>query len=108
MEGIMQAKQLDRFRSKLEARRSELQQAVSRGNFEGRTVDHLESDPADCASHSYQKEHLFRESQNARRMLRLTELALKRVQEGTFGDCALCVEEINATRLEAVRGLSTA
>jgi DnaK suppressor protein len=98
----MHAKQLDRFRSKLEARRKELKQAVSRGNCEGRAVDHLASDPADRASHSYQKEHLFKESQNARRMLRLTELALKRVQEGIFGDCALCAEEINAKRLEAV------
>ena len=98
----MQTKQLDRFRIKLEARRKELQQAVSRGNFEGRAVDHLAPDPADRASHSYQKEHLFKESQNARRMLRLTELALKRVQEGVFGYCALCAEEINAKRLQAV------
>src|SRR5688572_24633437 len=84
-EGLMQTKQLDRFRIKLEARRRELQQAISRGNFEGRAVDHLAPDPADRASHSYQKEHLFKESQNARRMLRLTDLALKRVQEGVFG-----------------------
>ena len=98
----MQAKQLDRFRTKLEARRRELQQAVSRGNFEGRTLDHLASDSADRASNSDQKEHLFRESQNARRMLRLTELALKRVQERTFGECTSCAEEINAKRLEAV------
>ena len=98
----MHAKQLDRFRSKLEARREELKQTVSRGNCEGRAVDHLASDPADRASHSYQKEHLFKESQNARRMLRLTELALKRVQEGVFGDCVLCAEEINAKRLAAV------
>ena len=98
----MQAKQLDRFRTKLEARRKELQKAVSRGNLESRTVDPLESDPADRATHSYQKEHLFRESQNARQMLRLTEQALTRVQEGTFGDCVLCAEEINPKRLEAV------
>jgi DnaK suppressor protein len=102
MEGLMQAKQLHRFRGRLEARRKELKQTVSRGNFEGRTVDHLAADPADRASHSYQKEHLFKESQNARRMLRLTELALKRVDEGVFGDCASCAEEINIKRLEAV------
>jgi RNA polymerase-binding transcription factor len=98
----MQAKQLNRFKSKLEARRRELQRAVSRGNCEGRTVGPLEADPADRASESYQKEHLFRESQNARLMLRLTEQALRRVQEGTFGECALCTEAINAKRLEAV------
>jgi len=41
-------------------------------------------------------------SENDRRTLRMVELAISRIDEGDFGQCATCGEDIEGKRLQAV------
>ena len=45
---------------------------------------------------------MFSRGTNERTHLSLIRLALDRLNEGTYGECMLCEEEIGAKRLEAV------
>lgn len=100
----MEKKKLDAFKKRLEDRRSELRQNVSRTEQDGRNADSADmaQDIADRASSSYQKEFLFHQSNNERQLLQMVEGALSRIREGSFGECISCGNEINAKRLEAV------
>ncbi len=59
-------------------------------------------DPADQAVFSYQKELLFSQGTTGHMQLRLVKDAIRRLQEGNFGDCMLCSDEIGGKRLEAL------
>jgi DnaK suppressor protein len=99
----MDVRQLKKFRSQLETRKQALQNSATRTEVEGRTLDAGSSaDSADRADENYMKEFLFSLSENDRRLLRLVELALSRMDEGGFGQCASCGEAIEAKRLQAV------
>ena len=60
------------------------------------------SDSADRADENYLKEFLFSLSENDRRLLRMVESALHRIDEGDFGQCISCGESIGSKRLQAV------
>jgi DnaK suppressor protein len=99
----MEKKRLETFKKRLEDRQRELRETVNRTAQDGREAD-VESaqDIADRAAQSYTKEFLFHQSNNERQLLQMVESALSRIQEGTFGQCISCGEEINAKRLDAV------
>jgi len=59
-------------------------------------------DPADRAVRSYEKEFLFTRGTHEHGQLALVKSALERMQEGTYGECVECGNEIGAKRLEAV------
>lgn len=59
-------------------------------------------DSGDLSTTSLSKESLFQHSSQKRRLLRLIESALQRVNDGTFGICAVCGDEIGQRRLEAL------
>jgi DnaK suppressor protein len=59
-------------------------------------------DVADQAVLSYQKELLFSQGTSGHRQLRLVRQALNRVQDGSYGECQHCGEEIGPKRLEAL------
>lgn len=100
----MEKKKLEFFKKVLEDRRLELRRSVARTEEDGRQTDETEvaQDVADRASNSYTKEFLFNRSAGDRQLLQLTEAALQRIREGTFGECVSCGNEINSKRLEAV------
>lgn len=99
----MDVRQLKKFRTQLETRQQTLQSSASRTEVEGRNLDSGNSaDSADRADENYMKEFLFSLSENDRRLLRMVELALHRIEEGDFGQCASCGEAIEAKRLQAV------
>ena len=99
----MEKKRLDQFKKKLEGRQQELRRLVVRNVQDGRAADEeTAQDIADKAASSYTKEFLFHQSNNDRQLLSLVEEALARIQEGTFGECVNCGNEVNAKRLEAV------
>ena len=99
----MDKKMLDAFKKRLEERQRELRHTVNRTTQDGREAD-LESaqDIADRAAQSYNKEFLFHQSNSERQLLQMVEGALSRINEGSFGQCISCGEEINPKRLEAV------
>jgi len=59
-------------------------------------------DVGDLCLSTLTKESLFQQRSQFQGRLRLIERALRRIDEGTFGECATCGDDINARRLEAV------
>jgi DnaK suppressor protein len=59
-------------------------------------------DPADQAVFTYQKEMLFTQGSEGHSQLTLVRLALKRLNDGTFGECLHCGKAIGEKRLEAL------
>ncbi len=99
----MDKKKTEAYHKRLVAKRSELQQLVSKSERDGREVDEeATQDVADKAANSYTKEFLFHQSDGHRRLLQLVNEALQRVQNGTYGLCVSCHEEVQAKRLDAV------
>jgi DnaK suppressor protein len=99
----MDKKKLEAFKKRLEARQQELRRNVSRTQQDGRSSDEDSAqDIADKAASSYNKEFLFHQSNAERQLLQMVEGALARIQDGSFGQCISCGQEINPKRLEAV------
>jgi len=98
----MERQRLERFKKRLAARQQELRATAARTGKEGRAPDDRSADFTDRASASYEKEFAFGQNTSVRALLRLTEEALRRIVDGSFGHCVLCEKEINPKRLEAV------
>jgi len=99
----MDKKRLEYYKKKLATRREELARAIARTEQEGREADEDPTvDLADKAANSYTKEFLFGQTHNDWSTLKLVDEALKRIEEGTFGECVSCHQELQQKRLEAV------
>lgn len=99
----MDKKKIEYYKKRLNVKREELEQIVSRVEEYGRAADEEEpQDLADKAANSYTKEFLFSQSNNDRFVLQLVEEALRRINEGSYGECVHCGGEMQQKRLEAV------
>ncbi len=100
----MRAKEKKRFRNKLLEKRADLVSVVQKTEDYGRQVDSEAEgmDLADKASSSYTKEFMFSKSDGDRQLLQKVVDALLRLDEGDFGKCMNCEEEVERKRLEAV------
>ena len=99
----MDKKKLKHYETKLNEYRNMLLGMVERTEDYGREADRdVSQDPADKASNSYTKELLFSQSTNERNTLKLIEEALERVNDGSFGECLNCGEDIQPKRLDAI------
>src|SRR5215212_943340 len=99
----MDKKRLKQYEAKLLERRNQLLNMVERTEDYGREADDdVSQDPADKASNSYTKELLFSQSTNERNTLKLIEEALTRLDDGSFGECQNCGQEIQPKRLDAL------
>jgi DnaK suppressor protein len=58
-------------------------------------------DPADAGAKTYEREHELALTENARELLTLSERALARMDDGTFGVCESCGKPIGKARLQA-------
>ena len=99
----MNATSLQMFREFLTRRRSELFNRLARVEEEGRTS--AKADPADFgdqSTHTFNRELLFAQADANRRMLSMIQAALLCIDEGTFGECVRCGEEISPARLKAI------
>ncbi len=63
-------------------------------------------DPADRASHETDRSFLLRVKDRELKLISKVEEALKRIDDGAYGICELCGEEISEKRLE-VRPVTT-
>jgi DnaK suppressor protein len=100
---------LERIRTDLEEERARLVAAIE-------LVNHTESQSdetgdlsigkddhiADSASETFMRELDEGLEENAERLLGEIEAALRRLEEGTYGTCAVCGRPIDAERLQAV------
>lgn len=99
----MDKKRLKQYEIKLNEHRNSLLGMVERTEDYGREADRdVSQDPADKASNSYTKELLFSQSTSERNTLKLIEDALARIQDGSYGECLNCGEDIQQKRLDAI------
>lgn len=59
------------------------------------------ADPADRATAESDRSFTLRIRDRERRLIRKIDEALKRIEDGTFGECAECGEDIGIARLKA-------
>lgn len=99
----MDKERLEHFRTLLNGKLEELlfgaEKAVS-GMSNG-TPDENFPDPTDRASHETDRNFLLRVKDRERKLITKVQEALKRIDDGTYGICELCGEEISEKRLEA-------
>ena len=67
----------------------------------GDAVGSAGDDPADAGAKTFQREYDLALTQNARDLLDLTERALARMDDGTYGICESCGKAIGKARLKA-------
>ncbi len=58
-------------------------------------------DPTDRAAHETDRNFLLRVKDRERKLITKVNEALKRIDDGTYGVCELCGEDISEKRLEA-------
>ena len=91
------------YRDKLLSRREGLVGQVQEAEAYSRQRDsEATQDPADMAANAYTKELLVSMSANDRQLLQLIDEALFRIEDGEYGKCVHCGQEIQEKRLEAV------
>ncbi len=94
---------IKRFEESLRRQEKQLEQSMLSAVEQGREVAADPAlDAADQAVQSYQKEMLFSQGTSGHEQLSLVRLALKRLDEGTYGDCIHCGKTIGLKRLEAL------
>jgi DnaK suppressor protein len=99
----MEKRKAEVYKKRLIEKREELLRLVSKSDHDGREADEeVTQDLADKAANSYAKEFLFHQSDDNRRILQLVNDALGRLENGTYGLCVACHEDVQVKRLEAV------
>src|ERR1700758_2726236 len=91
--------ELKKFKETLEAKQAELEQFVR--NREGIAIE-KSPDALDEVQHAAERELAIRNLDRESQLLRNVRAALRRIDEGTFGICVHCEEEISPKRLAAV------
>ena len=99
----MDQKSIERFKRKLQVRHRELQSGVAQTQQNLRTAQHdYGKDEGDRANTSLAREIDLAQKSRDRALLTSVDAALKRISEGTFGNCLNWGQEINTKRLEAI------
>src|SRR5689334_12391273 len=98
----MNKAQLKKFRALLEEKRDEIVKKAKQTLDEDMTLDSNDlPDEMDLASSEYLQSFTFRLRGREKSFLDKIERALQKIEEGTFGNCEECGEEIAVKRLEA-------
>jgi DnaK suppressor protein len=99
----MTSSEIQRFQRYLEIHREEALRSLTLLEDQTRSLHGgYPQDVADASTSGLSKASLFQRTRERRHFLQLIEAALARVQEGTYGVCACCGDEIHVRRLEAV------
>jgi len=95
--------ELQRLRRILEIQRAETLRFLERLMDQTRALDSKDAkDIGDLCETNLSKEALFRQTAERRRLLRMIDVALTRMEGGIFGVCEACGEDINPLRLDAL------
>ncbi|HEX4602932.1 MAG TPA: TraR/DksA family transcriptional regulator [Candidatus Angelobacter sp.] len=98
----MDKSRLKKFEDILTKKREDLRQNLSRTQEDRQEAQDFGRDEGDRAIASLSKEMTFRQKALDRGLLTLVEAAISRVNNGTYGECLNCGQEIGANRLTAV------
>ncbi len=91
--------ELNRYRKVLEARQAELARVLR--NREGIAIE-KSPDALDEVQHAAERELAIRNLDRESHLLRNVRAALQRIEDGSYGTCMHCEEEISQRRLDAV------
>jgi DnaK suppressor protein len=91
--------EVNKYRQILESRKKELAQVLR--NRDGITIE-KSADALDEVQHAAERELAIRNLDRESNLLRQVKAALQRMDDGTFGICLHCEEEISSKRLNAV------
>ena len=99
----MKKDKLKHFRQILLKKKADLFASVAAEEREGREAVSIEAkDFVDMAAESYGQELSFTISDAGRRMLRDIDGALRRIEDGSYGNCETCTNPIDEPRLEVL------
>lgn len=99
----MNQKEIDELRERLLAMRREIAGEVSALKAEGFSLGtDGTQDVGDDAANTYARQVLLGLSEREREILREIDDALDRIDEGSYGECEDCGDEIGLSRLRAV------
>jgi DnaK suppressor protein len=99
----MKKDRLTNFRKALLDKRRQLEDEVGRSALYGKgQEDDSIKDLGDQATTAYTREFLFELGNGDRRLLKEVVTALRKLDEGGFGECERCGEPIAEKRLEAL------
>ena len=90
---------LTKYRNMLEAKQAELEQFMR--NREGITIE-KSPDALDEVQHAAERELAIRNLDRESNLLRNVRAALRRIDDGSYGICLHCEEDISPKRLNAV------
>jgi DnaK suppressor protein len=100
---VMDQKKLKALREKLVVKKQQILEAYNKNKTYGKEADEDGAqDIADKASNSYTKEFLFSLSNAERDVLALVDEALNKIGDRRYGFCAVCEDEMDKKRLEAI------
>jgi DnaK suppressor protein len=91
--------EVSKFKKILETKRDELEQIVRRRDA---IAIEKSADALDEVQHAAERELAIRNLDRESQLLRSVRAALQRIEEGSFGICLHCEEEISPKRLAAV------
>ena len=91
--------ELNKFKKILEAKQDELEQIVRKRD--AITIE-KSADALDEVQHAAERELAIRNLDRESNLLRNVRSALRRIEDGSFGVCMHCEEEISPKRLAAV------
>jgi len=95
----MTKSELNKYKSALEAKQAELVHMVR--NRDGIAIEKC-SDALDEVQHATERELAIRSLDRDSNLLRNVRAALRRLEEGSFGVCLHCEEDVSPKRLAAV------
>ena len=95
----MTKNELDNYKKILEERQAELERVVR--NRDAITIE-KSADALDEVQHAAERELAIRNLDRESNLLRNVRSALRRIEDGSFGTCLHCEEEISVKRLNAV------
>ncbi len=97
----MKKKDIEYFRELLTNRLNELLEQAD-DTVSGMTNDDESfPDPTDRASHESDRNFMLRIRDREHKLIKKIKKALERIDNGTFGQCEICEEEISLERLKA-------
>jgi len=91
--------EINRYKKLLEAKQQELAKVLR--NREGIAIE-KSPDALDEVQHAAERELAIRNLDRESHLLRNVKAALQRIEDGSYGICVHCEEEISPKRLEAV------
>ncbi len=91
--------ELKKYKKILEEKQAELAKVLR--NRDAIAIE-KSADALDEVQHAAERELAIRNLDRESNLLRLVKLAIRRIEEGTYGTCLHCEEDINPRRLAAV------